>query len=160
MESLWIIITVLIMLVGLVGTFIPFLPGIPLIYGCYIFYGLGTGWKAYGAGAIIAWTIVTAATMLLDFYAGSLGAKRYGASKAGMWGSILGGIIGTVAVGFPGLIIGPFVGAVAGELMAGRSHPEALRSGWGTIIGFLGGSLLKIAVGVVMIGTFLWWVVF
>jgi uncharacterized protein len=158
METLWIIVTVLVMAVGLLGTFIPFLPGIPLIYAGYILYGLATGWKAYGAGTVVVWGVVTAGTVVLDFYAGSVGARRYGASKLGVWGSIVGGIVGTIVAGFPGLILGPFVGAVVGELIAGRSHLEALRSGWGTVIGFLAGSLFKIAVGVIMIGAFLWWV--
>jgi hypothetical protein len=69
-------------------------------------------------------------------------------------------LIGPLAAGFPGLILGPFVGAAAGELLRGRSCREALRSGWGTFIGFLVGSVVKIAVGVVMIGTFIWWMLF
>jgi uncharacterized protein len=160
METISIIITLLIMLTGLVGTFLPFIPGIPLIYACYVGYGLLTGWKAYGAGAVAGWGIVTGIALFLDFYAGSLGARQYGASKYGIWGSLIGAIAGMVTAGFPGLILGPFVGAIAGELLAGRPSPEAIRSGWGTLVGFLAGSLFKLALGIAMIGTFLWWVIF
>lgn len=148
------------MFAGLAGTVLPFLPGILLIYGCYIFYGFATGWSAYGPGAVVGWGIVTVLLTLLDFYAGSIGAKRYGATKWGVWGSVVGGIVGTLAAGFPGLILGPFAGAVVGELMGGRSQRDALWAGWGTFIGFLAGSLFRIVVALTMIGTFVWWVVF
>lgn len=148
------------MVVGLAGTILPFLPGIILIYGGYILYGFVTGWEAYGAGAVVGWGAVTLLMTLLDLYAGSIGAKRYGASKYGMWGSVAGAMIGTISLGLPGLILGPLVGAVAGELIGGRSHREAFRAGWGTLVGFLAGSLFRIAVAVAMIGTFFWWILF
>ncbi len=158
MDALPIIITVLVMLAGLAGAFLPFLPGIPIIYACIVVYGFLTGWNAYGAGAVVGWGIATLVMVFLDFYAGSIGAKRFGASRSGVWGSILGSIVGIIIAGLPGLIIGPFVGAVGGELISGRSAADALRSGWGTIIGFIGGSIVRLAVGVGMIGSFLWWV--
>jgi len=160
MKTLWAVVTLLIMTVGLVGTVLPVIPGILLIYAGYLLYGFATGWQAYGLTAIVGWSVVTGLVLLLDFYAGAIGAKRYGASQYGTWGSLIGGLIGTLVAGFPGLIMGPFVGAAAGELLRGRSHREALRSGWGTLLGFVVGSVVKIALGVVMIGTFIWWVLF
>jgi uncharacterized protein YqgC (DUF456 family) len=41
-------------------------------------------------------------------------------------------------------------------LLSGNTQRSALRSGWGTFIGFLAGSLFKLVVGCVMIGSFLW----
>ena len=160
MKIFWIIITLTVMSIGLVGTLLPFIPGIPLIYGCFLFYGFVTGWESYGLGAVVGWGIVTVFTIILEFYAGSIGAQRYGASKLGMWLSIVGGIVGIVVAGFIGIIVGPFVGAVVGVMIMGKSHLEALKSGWGTVVGFLAGSLFKIAIAVAMIGSFIWWVVF
>ncbi len=160
MKALWTIVALLVMAVGLVGTVVPVIPGILLIYAGYLLYGFATGWQAYGLAAIIAWSVVTGLVLLLDFYAGAIGAKRYGASRSGAWGSLIGGLIGMLAAGFPGLILGPFVGAAVGELLRGRSYREALRSGWGTFTGFMVGSVVRIAIGVVMIGVFIWRVLF
>ena len=159
MKALWAIITLLIMAVDLAGTVLPVIPGILLIYAGYLLYGFATGWQAYGLAAIVGWSVVTALVLLLDVFAGAIGARKYGATRFGTWGSLIGGVIGALAAGFPGLILGPFVGATAGELLRGRSHREALRSGWGTFLGFMAGSVIKIAIGVVMIGTFVWWVI-
>ncbi len=148
------------MAVGLAGTVLPVIPGILLIYGAYVMYGFATGWQAYGARAIVGWSIVTALVLLLDVVGSAIGAKRYGASRAGAWGSVIGGLIGAIAGGFPGLLAGPFLGAAAGELLRGRSFRAALLSGWGTFIAFVAGGLLKIALGIAMIGTFVWWTLF
>jgi uncharacterized protein YqgC (DUF456 family) len=160
MKALWTIVALLLMTIGLAGTVLPFIPGILLIYVGYLLYGFATGWQAYGLRAMFGWSVVTVLVLLLDFYAGAIGAKKHGASRSGAWGSLIGGFIGALAAGFPGLILGPFVGAALGELLAGRSYRAALRSGWGTFIGFMVGSVVKIALGVAMIGTFIWWVFF
>jgi len=160
MKALWTIITLLIMAVGLVGTVLPVIPGILLIYAGYLLYGFATGWQAYGLAAIVGWSVVTALVLLLDFCAGAIGAKRYGASRSGTWGALIGGLIGSLTAGLPGLILGLFVGAAAGELLRGRSHRAALRSGRGTFIGFMVGSVVRIALGAVMVGTFVRWVFF
>ena len=120
MKTLWTIVTLLIMAVGLAGTVLPFIPGILLIYAGYLLYGFATGWQAYGLAAIVGWSVVTGLVLLLDFYGGTIGAKRYGASRSGAWGSLIGGLIGTLAAGFPGLILGP-PGIIPGCLIPGLS---------------------------------------
>ncbi len=159
-DVLLFIIVFSIMILGLAGTILPMLPGIPLIYLGFIIYGLLTGWTDFAAGYMVLWGIVTILMVLLDYYAGAIGARRYGASAAGVWGSILGGIVGIIFLGFLGIILGPFIGAIAGEILSGKSHQHAFRAGWGTFIGFVAGSLFKIMVGCIMIGSFIWKVLF
>ncbi len=147
------------MITGFLGTLLPFLPGIPLIYLGYIVYGLATGWRDYGWGVMVVWGLVVGGMMFLDVYAGSIGAKKYGASRYAVWGSIVGGILGSIAAGLPGIIVGPLVGAIVGEFVAGRSWREALRSGWGTILGLVAGHLSRVVVAIAMIGSFFWWII-
>jgi uncharacterized protein YqgC (DUF456 family) len=56
------------------------------------------------------------------------------------------GLIAGIFLSPIGIILGPFIGAVAGELMAGRNSTEALRSGIGSLIGFLFGTVLKLTI--------------
>lgn len=154
METVWLIIAIILVLSGLLGTVIPMLPGVPLIYAGFLLQGITTHWRDFGAGTMIILGMVTLSVVLIDFYAGAIGAKRTGASQAGVWGGILGGVVGVVVLNLPGLIVGPLVGAVVGELAAGKSSREALRAGWGAFVGFVAGSLLKISVALIMTGMF------
>ncbi|MBI4774984.1 MAG: DUF456 domain-containing protein [Deltaproteobacteria bacterium] len=151
-----IVVALLLMLVGLLGTIVPWVPGVPLIYGVYLVYGLVTGWESYGLAVMAVLGGVTAAVMILDFYAGALGAKRFGATPAGAWGSIIGAILGLVLFNVIGLIVGTFAGAMSGELLSRRPLNEAVRSGWGALVGFLAGTLFRFVTATVMIGLFVW----
>jgi uncharacterized protein len=150
------LIALALMLVGLVGAILPVLPGIPLMYGGYLLYGILSGWQSFGWGTMVFWAAVTILSLMLDYVAGIAGTKQYGASIFGVWGSVVGAVAGVLLANLPGLVIGTFVGAYAGELWAGKSSGEAFRAGKGALIGWLGGTIAKVIIGVVMIGTFLW----
>lgn len=156
MEAVWLLIAVALMLVGLVGTMFPVIPSVILIYCGYIVYGLGTGWRDYGLTTMIVFGLITVLTQVVDYLAGALGASRYGGSKAGVWGSIIGAVLGVIFFNVIGLIVGTFGGAVVGELASRRPMEEAVRSGWGAFLGFIGGSLFKIMVAILMTGVFFW----
>jgi len=158
MNVTYVIITLIIMALGLLGTVLPMLPGIVLIYGGFLFYGIVTDWSAYGWKAMAFWGLVTMATFVVDHLASALGARKFGASQYGFWGSLVGGFAGLIVAHIPGLIVGAFGGAFLAELLAGRAAREALRSGQGALIGLLTGTLFKVALGIVMIGSFVWWV--
>jgi uncharacterized protein len=156
MKLVLLAIAIIIMFAGLLGTLLPILPGIPLIYAGYLIYGILTGWQSFGLGTMLFWAAVSIVSLMLDYYAGLLGTKRYGASIFGMWGSVVGAVVGFLLVSLPGLVIGTFLGAYVGELWAGRASRDALRAGKGALVGLLGGTIVKFVIGVVMIGTFLW----
>jgi hypothetical protein len=42
------------------------------------------------------------------------------------------------------VILGPLVGAVLGELLGGKAVTEAFKAGWGSFIGLLCGTILKL----------------
>ena len=72
-----------------------------------------------------------------------------------MIGSVIGGIAGFFMGGIVGLVFGPFFGAVSFELLFGKDLKGAFKSGVGTLVGFLGGVIIKLVISVVMIGIFI-----
>ncbi len=148
--------TTVLMIVGLAGTIIPALPGTLIIFAGAMVYALGTDFARVGVDTIWILGIITAATIILDYVASAYGAKKFGSTKYGIWGSVIGGIVGMLLLNVIGLILGIFCGAVFAEMYyAGKSKEHALRIGWGSILGFLGGTIIKVILGVVMIGIFL-----
>ncbi|MGR3178554.1 MAG: DUF456 domain-containing protein [Candidatus Anammoxibacter sp.] len=153
---LFLVISLLIMLTGLVGIIFPVIPSTPLIWVGTFIYVISSGFEDITWNVLIVFGILTAFTLIADFFANMYGAKRFGASKWGIIGSTVGMIIGTITTGVVGLIVGSFLGAVVFELLAGRQLKVAFNSGLGAFIGFLGGSLIKLIIGFVMVGVFIW----
>jgi hypothetical protein len=155
MSVLWWSLTILFMIVGLIGTVIPLLPGTTIIFAAAVMHRVVFG-EAHSVGW---WTlggllILTLISHALDFMSGSLGAKRFGATR---WG-VIGGLVGTI-VGmffFPwGLILGPILGVLAGELAGGQELLPAGKSTWGTLLGTTAGIIANAFIGVIMVGWFL-----
>jgi uncharacterized protein len=160
LEVFLLIVSILVILVGLIGTALPMLPGIPLIYLGYVIWGLASGWRDYGATTMIILGVVTVASVLLDYYAGAAGAKKFGASTSGVIGAFLGAIFGIIFFNIPGLILGPFAGAVIGEMISGKKQSDVWRAGWGAFLGFLAGSLFKIIMGTILAIMFFYLIIF
>ncbi|MDR1310238.1 MAG: DUF456 domain-containing protein [Deltaproteobacteria bacterium] len=157
MDYAVIAVCLLAMLIGLAGTIVPVIPSLPLIFAAFLGYGLFDHWRSYGLWTMVAVGAVVAATVVLDHLASVLGAKKMGAGRAGMVGSLVLGIIGLVFLNLPGLILGAFAGAVAFEMVF--SHKElglAMKAGWGALLGLLVGSLFKFVVGLVLTLAFAW----
>lgn len=156
---IWLLVIILFV-VGLAGIILPFLPGIPSIFLGTFIYALFTDFREITTFYLFLFLGLTVISLGLDYFSSILGAKKYGASKYGIIGSLLGMLAGIFTLGVIGIIIGPFLGAVIFELLAGKKQEEALKVGFGTLIGFLAGSLFKFAIGLIMIGLFLYRVIF
>lgn len=150
------IITLLIMLVGLSGIVIPIIPSTPLILIGIVIYAACDGFESISRLLLLILGVLTIFSVVIDYFGGVIGAKKFGATKWGIIGSIFGCIGGFFTGGTVGIIIGPFLGAVLLELVFGKDLRGALKSGVGTLAGFIGGAITKLAIGVIMIGIFIW----
>jgi len=145
----------LVMFIGLLGTLLPVLPGTPLIFLGALGYGIFEGFQKVTPLILVVLFILVIFTFVVDYLAGVVGAKNYGASRFGTWGALIGGIVGLIVLNIPGLLLGPFVGAVAGEIIGGRKPDEALKVGFGTVVGMAGGAFVKIITAAGMIAIFI-----
>jgi len=142
MDIALIIFGALCLLAGIVGCIVPALPGVPLAYaGLWLLHA--TDKVQFSWQFLLIWGVVVIIVQVLDYVVPAWGTKKYGGSKAGVWGSTIGLIVGLL-MGPWGIILGPFVGAFLGELLSGKETREALRSGWGSFIGLLAGTILKL----------------
>jgi uncharacterized protein len=155
MDFIWWLIAIVLMAVGLIGTVLPVIPGTTIILAAALLHQIMLGSeKSLGWWNIAALVLLTLLSYVLEFAAGYFGAKRFGATKWGAFGAVIGAIAG-LFFPFPGLFIGPVVGALAGELVAGKRLVSAGRAGWGTLLGNLAGMLGKLTIGLAMVSWFL-----
>lgn len=142
MDIALLILAGLCMLVGLIGCIVPGLPGTPIAYaGLWI--AQATERVDFSWQVLLIWGIVTIVVSVLDYVVPALGTKKFGGTRWGVWGSTIGVFIG-LFFGAVGVIVGPLVGAILGELLGGKKMAEALRAGWGSFIGLLCGTVLKL----------------
>ena len=125
----------LIALVGLAGCIVPFIPGPPLSFFALILLSYAKNWEPFSATFLIVMAFLTLLVALSDYVVPAGGAKKYGASKYGVWGSFVGMLIGLFFLPPWGMLFGAILGAFAGELMSGKESSHALRASWGVFVG-------------------------
>ncbi|HHW41001.1 MAG TPA: DUF456 domain-containing protein [Syntrophomonadaceae bacterium] len=150
------IVTVIILIIGVLMSLFPVLPGIPIIFAVFLVYGLIEGFHHITPLFLAVMFMVTVLSYVIDNVAGWWGAKKFGASRVGVYGAILGGTLGVFINPVLGIIIGPFIGAVVAELIfSRRALQDALKVGIGTLVGFAGGSIVRSIVALFMVIVFL-----
>ena len=150
---LWVAVAALL-LIGLAGIVLPVLPGTVLIFAGILL----AAWIDDFA-RISTWTVwlaaaLTLASLIADYLAAALGAKRVGASRKAVFGAVAGTVLG-IFTGLWGLLFMPLAGAAIGEFLALRDLQRAGRVGIATWVGLLLGTAVKIALAFAMIGLFL-----
>ena len=148
-EIIGLSLTLLVMLAGLIGSLLPVLPGVPLVLVAAIGHRLYFGAASVSnlmLGILVALTVVS---LVFDFLAGMLGAKKFGATWRGMTGAVIGGIVG-LFFNLPGIILGPFIGATLFEMLGDKEFKKAAHAGLGATVGLLLGIVGKFSICVVM----------
>ena len=142
MDIALLVIAFVFILIGFIGCIVPGLPGTPIAYaGLWI--AQATDRVDFSWQFLLIWGIVVVLISVLDYLVPAWGTKHYGGTKWGVWGSTLGVFVG-LFFGAIGVILGPLVGAIIGELLAGKELQAALKAGWGSFVGILFGTILKL----------------
>lgn len=148
-EMIGLSLALLVMLAGLVGSIVPGLPGTPLILLAAIghrFYFSEASASNLVLGVLVGLTIIS---VVFDFLATALGAKKFGATWRGALGAVIGGIVG-LFFSLPGIILGPFLGAMLFEMLGDKEFKKAAHAGLGAMLGLLLGIVGKFSIGVMM----------
>jgi uncharacterized protein YqgC (DUF456 family) len=150
--ALLLIITgLLLAFAGIVGCILPFIPGPPLSFLSLILLSWAKGWEPFSVRFLVIMSLLTALLTVLDYLVPAGGAKKYGASRAGIWGSILGMPLGLFFFPPWGILIGGIFGAFLGELLAGKEGSRALQASWGVFIGYIASTSLKLAFSAIVL---------
>lgn len=146
-----IVLGVILILVGFAGSVLPALPGAPFAALAIILVHFTLHPYPWYIIAIVIF--LTLAISIVDYVVPVWGTKKYGGSKQGIRGSTVGLIIGalisfmTGGLGIIALFAGPFLGAYVGEIYFAKADKKtALRSAWGSLVGFMAGTIGKLLV--------------
>jgi uncharacterized protein YqgC (DUF456 family) len=145
-----IILGVICLIIGIIGCVVPGLAGPPFSFLALILLSIAKRWEPFSPTFLIVMAAMTIIVTALDYIVPAAGAKKYGASKFGFWGAVIGMIVGIIYIPPLGMIIGAFIGAFVGELLIGKQSSAALKAGWGVFVGVMVGILLKLIASGVM----------
>jgi len=145
----WVLV-VLGLAIAAFGVVLPVLPGVPVALLATVLAGWLTGFERIDVATIVWVAVLTALAQGFDVLGNVIGARRFGAGRAGLWGGAVGAIVGLILLPPWGFLIGAFAGATGFEALAGRPLPEAWRAGVGALLGTLAGVGGKLVVVVVI----------
>ena len=145
METIIIIFGIILIIIGFIGAFLPIIPGLPFSYAALLILQLQSE-PPFSMGFLIFWLAVVVGAMVLDNIIPVYGTKKYGGTKFGIAGSTIGMIVGIFVFPPLGMIIFPLLGAFLGEIITGNTQEQALKSAWGSFIGFMAATGIKVMV--------------
>jgi uncharacterized protein YqgC (DUF456 family) len=140
------------------------IPGSWIALACIFIYDLANGFSKVGWVYLVVMASIAALGEVIESFLGLVYVAHKGATKWGVLGAFVGGIAGaiggTFVIPFLGSIIfglvGAFAGAVLFEYIYYSSLDRALQTGFFAFIGKLGAMLVKFALGLVILGLFIY----
>jgi uncharacterized protein len=146
-----------LILIGIIGCILPVIPGPPLSFLGILLVHF-TKFAHFGTKTLLILGTLALVVTILDFVVPVWGTKKFGGTRAGVWGSTIGLIVGIIIFpmlgivlgpfGLIGILAGPFFGALIGELIHGQKSEKAMVAAIGSFIGFLTGTFMKLATSI------------
>lgn len=146
------LLALILLVLGLLGTFLPALPGLLLSLCGVLIYKYGTD-APLSMAYIWIFAALTVASMVLNYVIPARTNRKYGGTRWGSIGSVIGTMIGMFFIPVPlGFLIGMFAGVFIGELLHdANDKKKAWNSTKGAFIGFLYGTGFNFIVGLAML---------
>lgn len=149
----------LVMAVGLVGVVLPFVPGAVLIWGAGLLYGILGGFESAGWAYFAIMTVLAIIGQIAQYALPSRAGVEAGASPKVLLIGAVCGIVGFFVIPVLGLPIGAVLGVLAAEYGETGDWQRATSLTRDVIVGFGLGILAEFLAGLLMIITWIVWVV-
>ncbi|PAD68125.1 hypothetical protein CHH83_15120 [Bacillus sp. 7586-K] len=160
MEYVWWGITVILFILSFVGIVYPLIPSIVMIWGGFAVYQFLINPDGLSIWFWVSMIILSIVLIAADIIANSYFVKKYGGSKTSERIAVVATIIGSFILPPFGIIIIPFLAVLITEVIIHKDTKKAAKIGFATIIGFLGGSIAKLLIQLLMIVWFILAVIF
>lgn len=156
MPWLWYLLLLTVQVFGLLFTVLG-LPGLWVMVAAVAGYAWITKFDVYvGWPGLVAVIVLATVAEVMEFVAGSAGAKQAGGSRRAMIGAVVGALIGGFLFSIPvpilgtifGVCLGAFVGAAVVEMGIVGDPSHSMKVGWGAAKGRFYGIMLKLLFGV------------
>ena len=153
MLNLQTLVLIVLLSIGLLGSLIPNMPGSTLIFLGALIYGWLDKFQHFSPWFLLILLFMTAGGAIGQYFITGMGAKKFGASRYGIIGAIIGLFVGLFFIPMVGgFLVGTFLGAVTAEaIFTLKNQREVLQAGLGALLGTVGSLLFEFFISLVMI---------
>lgn len=149
MDTFLIILAGLFLVTGLIGCVVSKVPGTLLCYlGIVILQYSNIA--EFSVHFFVKWGVLVIAVQGLDYFIPNWGNRKFGGSRIGVWGSLI-GLFSGMYFGPIGIISGAIAGAFIGELFAGKESTTAIHHAISSFIFFILGTISQLIVAGILI---------
>ena len=155
MTILIIIFSIILLILGVLGSILPVIPGPPLSFFGLLLLHFFTPFEMQ-KDYLLLFGFSAALITFLDYWLQVYSVKLFGGGRTSTIGVIIGIVLGLFIFPPIGVLVGPFLGAYIGAII--ESDFDLLKSfkiAFGSLIGFLGGTILKFIYSIVVIWQYL-----
>lgn len=139
------------------------LPGTWLIVAAGAGYGWWNHWEPVDLTVLLILSGIAVFGELVELGMSVVTARKVGASRRAAWGGLIGGMVGMIVFSIPvpligtviGALMGCFAGAMIGELTVDHRLEQGAKVGFFSAVGFVLGTVAKLALAMVMTGVLL-----
>ncbi|MGE6629300.1 DUF456 domain-containing protein [Bacillus sp. NPDC077027] len=157
MDVIYWILIICAFVIAFVGLVYPIIPSVIFMALGFVLYGLFFGFEKLTYTFWLIQAVFIAVLFAADYVSNLFGIKRFGGSKAAIWGSTIGLLVGPFVIPIAGIIIGPFIGSVLAEMLVHQKDIKtSVKVGLGSLIGFVSSVFAKGMIQALMIGIFLY----
>lgn len=156
---LWIII-IACFIFSFVGLIYPIIPSVLVIWVGVLVYHFGINSNELSWISITMLVLLTCLLFLADYLANLHFVDKAGGSKWGMRAATIGLIIGSFVIPPFGVIIVPFALVLIAEMLQKKPFQESIKVAFATLVAFLSGTFAKAIIQLIMIGVFVFDVIF
>lgn len=144
------LVSIVLLVLGILGTFLPVLPGLLLSLGGLLIYKFGTD-SDLSMVYIWIFVVLTILSAILNYVIPARTNRKYGGTRWGSIGSVVGTLVGLFFFPPFGFFIGMLLGVFVGEMLHdAKDKKKAWNSTKGALIGFLYGTGFNLIVGLAM----------
>lgn len=122
MTVIGIIVALVFFAIAFLGLVYPIIPSALVMVIGFVAYGMIA---SFDEMSWLFWSIQILFLILLfvaDTLSNLVGVKKFGGSRAGMWGSTIGLLLGPFVIPIAGILLGPFLGAILAEFIVKKGH--------------------------------------
>jgi uncharacterized protein YqgC (DUF456 family) len=151
-------LTLFFLLLGLLVLVVPVLPGLIIMWLAMLGYGIASGFSTLGIVVCIVSTLLAIGGSLVDNLLMGAGARQGGASWWTILVAMIAGLLGTIFIPpFGGFVLAPLAILLL-EYLRLRDLNETWRSLRGLATGWGAAYVVRILIGLVIIGLWFVWV--